>query len=102
MGERFKSMKYFEVERESIRSVPYVVRVLSDGTDAEREREGEEIREVTTGYSVFVYNESGITEEVEFYPVETNMGDFTNNEEEVLEKIKADFAPEKGYQNNEW
>lgn len=94
-------MKYFEVRKEVLDGTTRQYNVLIDGTHAGTSESEGEAREVTTGFSVWEYAEDGTTENVEFYPVETDMGDFTNNEDEVLEKIKADHNPSE-WQNHDW
>lgn len=94
-------MRYFEVRKEVLDGTTRQYNVLIDGTHAgTSESEGEAL-EITTGFSVWEYTEDGVTENVEFYPVETDMGDFTNNEEKVLDKIIEDHPAEE-WQNNEW
>lgn len=94
-------MKYFEVRKEVLDGTTRQYNVLMDGTHAGTSESDGEAREITTGFSVWEYDEQGMTENVEFYPVETDMGDFTNNEQEVLEKIISDHQPTE-WQNNEW
>lgn len=97
--------KFFSVEKE-IMYVKDIDRfpVYSDG-----EKSGDNYNvdvdgypeTITIGFLVNIYGEDGFLKRCEFYPVNTNMLDFTNNEKEVLDKIKADF-PAGEWQNNEW
>lgn len=94
-------IRYFEVRKEVLSGTTRQYNVCIDGTHAgTSESEGEE-REITLGFSVWEYDEQGMTENVEFYPVNTNMGDFTNDEDKVLEQIISDHQPTE-WQNNEW
>lgn len=94
-------MRYFEVRKEVMDGITRQYNVLIDGTHAGTSESDGEAREITVGFSVLEYDEQGMTENVEFYPVETDMGDFTNNEQEVLEKIISDHQPTE-WQNYEW
>lgn len=94
-------MRYFEVRKEVLDGTTRQYNVLIDGTHAGTSESEGEAREITTGFSVWEYAEDGTTENVEFYPVATDMGDFTNNEDIVLEHIKSIYTPDK-WQNNEW
>ena len=99
--EKEKSEKYFEVRKEVLNGVLRQYNVLADGTHAGTSESEGQAREITTGFSVWEYDAEGYTTNTEFYPVVTNMGDFTNNEDEVLEKIKQDY-PAGEWQNHEW
>lgn len=68
---------------------------------------------LVVGFVVNVYDEQGMRQDTEFYPVVSDMnreplcddvGDwcFQNNEQEVLAKIWEDHAPEDDWQNNMW
>lgn len=97
--------RYFEVEREYIYGKMRRYGVYSDGSMAhdsyDVDMDGSDIKEITTGFVVHEYDEAGMTIGYEFYPVETNMETFENNEEKVLERIKAEYDP-LYWQNNEW
>ena len=98
--------KYFEVEREYIYGKVRRYCVFDDGTQAhdsyDVDDDGEEIKEITTGFVVHTYDEMGMTIGYDFYEVQTNTRTMENNEEEVLTQIRADHAPEDGWQNNDW
>lgn len=95
-------MKYFRVEEEFISAFPHRVEVLADGLDVyNSEYEVDECRNITLGYNVFEEDEQGITQNVEFYPVATDMRTSKNNKAEVLEQIKGDY-PATNWQNNNW
>ena len=93
-------MKYFEVKREDLRGSLMSGLAYSDGEYLE-EPDETEIRALTTGFSVWIYAENGMTEDVKFYPVKTDMESWTDDSEEVIEKIKADY-PAGEWQNNNW
>ena len=61
-----------------------------------------EVKTVILGYSVWEYNEMGMTDKVEFYRVSTNMSDFSDNSEAVLDRIKEKYSADNGWQNNNW
>ena len=94
-------VRYFEVEKETLLGETWRAIVECDGSEAENPRKCDENVEITTGFNVIERDEDGLIVNVEFYEVRTNMGDFTNNEDEVLEKIKQDH-PAGEWQNNEW
>ena len=96
-------MRYFQVEKEIVEGAPLagVVDRSGEFMYPPEASEPQEIKTITTGFSVFVFDENGLTEDVEFYPVETNFGTFENNEEEVLNKIEAEH-PAGEWQCNEW
>lgn len=94
-------MRYFEVEKEVLAGELRAGRIYADGEFIDAPSDTE-MRTVTTGYSVFEYNEDGTTEGVKFYGVNINTEDWETDEEKVLAKIKEDYAPEKGWQNNNW
>ena len=78
--------------------------INSDGTQAQVSYDVDSISnpsEITTGFLVQLFNEQGLIDNCIFYPVETNMDDFTDNSKEVLERIKGEYTPDK-YQNNCW
>lgn len=100
-----EDMKYFEVERE------YLVihgmkryEINSDGSqgaDAYDTEYDHMPREITTGYVVNSYYENGEHYMTDFYPVQTDTSQWTDNSEEVLEQIKEDYPPTE-WQNNRW
>lgn len=94
-------MRYFTVEKEVMRCAPVSYTVASDGSQIADEWEQDTIQELTTGFSVHEYEENGMHDNTEFYPVKTNTRDWTNNEDEVLKQIEADY-PATEWQNNEW
>ena len=94
-------MRYFQVEREELRGSIMAGECYADGEYIDEAHE-REIRSLTIGFSVWQYDEDGETIAVDFYPVKTDMGDFTDDSEEVIKQIRADYAPEKGWQNNNW
>lgn len=94
-------MKYFEVKKETLTGMMTSGEVYADGEYVSMP-DDVEAREITLGYSVYEYNDLGMTEHVEFYRVATDMLDFSNNEELVLARIKDDYSADKGWQNNNW
>lgn len=94
-------MKYFEVKKEELRGSLMSGAVYSDG-DYIDEADEVEIRTLPTGFSVWEYNEQGMTDRVIFYPVKIDIEAWTTNEDQVLEEIKRDYRPELGWQNNNW
>ena len=99
-------MRYFSVEKEIVRGEMYRYPVCIDGTQAQAEYEvdtwGEETdKSITTGFTFIEYDESGISIDYKFYPVETNMATYENNENEVLEKIISEH-PATEWQNHDW
>lgn len=96
-----EELKYFEVRKEVLQGKTKQFNVLIDGTPAgDGESDGEE-KEIVTGFIVIESRENGVVENFKFYPVETNMEDYTNNEYKVLEKIIEEHEPTK-WQNHEW
>lgn len=93
-------MKYFSVNKEELVGMMTTGEIYSDG-EYKNLPDDVEARNITMGFSVWEYDEDGTTENVEFYPVATDMGDFTNNEDIVLEHIKSIYTPDE-WQNNEW
>lgn len=94
--------KQFIVEGEYLEGVPYRVEVDSGGDDIGNGYDVEDKYYITIGYNVCELDENGIrTENVEFYPVDTDMETFNDNHEKVLEHIKRDYpAPE--WENLSW
>lgn len=93
-------MKYFEVHKEELRGSLMSGQVYSDGEYSEEAVE-EELRTITTGYSVYEYDENGVREDTEFFPVKTNMTSFEDNSEEVFNKIKEIYSA-PSWQNDLW
>lgn len=96
-------MRYFTVEKEVMRVAPVRFGVASDGTQSADEWETDYEQEITTGFVVNIYDDDSemMISDCSFYPVQTDMENFENNEDKVLEQIKHDFpAPE--WQNDEW
>ena len=93
-------MKYFGVKKEELVGNLTSGVVYGDGEYAE-EPDETECRTMTIGYNVWEYNEDGTTDRVVFYKVDTDTEAWTDNEDEVLEKIKADH-PAGEWQNNNW
>lgn len=94
-------MRYFTVEREVMRAVPVCYGVARDGSQLADEWEEDWEQEITTGFTVHVYEEGGTQYHTEFYPVLTNTEGWTDNAEDVLARIERDYPPSE-YQNNEW
>lgn len=94
-------MKYFEVRKEVLDGTTRQYNVLMDGTHAGTSESDGEARTLTTGFSVWEYDEQGLTQNVEFYPVETNMGTWEDNANDVLNYIIEDH-PAGEWQNHEW
>lgn len=93
--------RYFEVRKEVLSGITKQFNVLIDGTNAGTCESDGEAREITTGFSVWEYNEQGMTDKVEFYPVKTDTTNWENDEDEVLKQIISDH-PAGEWQNNEW
>lgn len=94
-------MKYFEVRKEVLEGTTRQYNVCSDGSHAGVSESDGEPREITTGFIVWEYDENGETTGVEFYGVSTYTGDWTNNEQDILEQIKEDH-PSNEWQNHDW
>lgn len=94
-------MRFFSVNKEELSGMVKTGEVYPDNEYINGCGDTE-ARTITLGYSVWEYDENGMTDKVEFYRVATDMGDFTNNEELVLAKIKEDYSADKGWQNNNW
>lgn len=95
-------MKTFIVEAEYLRgSIITGVEVYSDGEVVDPWSGTEtEIKEIIVGYAVHTYDDY-LHLDTEFYPVKTDTTDWSDDHEEVLEKIKADY-PAGEWQNNNW
>lgn len=93
-------MKYFSVNREELVGMTTTGEIFSDGEYKDLP-DDVEARNITMGFSVMEYNESGMIENVRFYPVETDMESLTDNSDKVLDKIKEDYSPTE-WQNNNW
>lgn len=93
-------MKYFEVHKEELRGSLMSGEIYADG-EYINEADELEIRTLTTGFSVYEYDEQGVRTGTEFYPVSTNMGDWSDDAEEVIENIKRDY-PADEWQNHSW
>lgn len=93
-------MKYFEVHKEELRGSVMSGECYADG-EFINEADELEVRAIPTGFSVYVYDEGGVREDTEFYPITIDTSAWETDEEKVLEKIKQDFPPTE-YQNNEW
>lgn len=94
-------MKYFEVEKEVLAGDRLVGACASDGTSLGGFDEAEPMN-ITLGFTVHIWNDEESFED-EWYPVktDTSTSDYSNNEEEVLAKIKEDH-PAGEWQNNNW
>lgn len=93
-------MKYFTVEKEMVEGrLTYYTSDDEGAPVSDCWTGGDAI--ITTGFSVHIYDENGIHEDTEFYPVITDTTNNMNNEEEVLEKIKKTY-PAGEWQNNDW
>lgn len=109
-------MRYFEVEKEKLFGDTKRYPVNSDGTwggDSYDVDSDDMATAVVVGFAVNVYDEQGMLQNVEFYPVKSDMGKppinddagewvFQSNEDEVLKQIREEHAPEDGWQNNMW
>lgn len=93
-------MKYFSVNKEELIGTLTTGEVFGDGEYVNLPDDIEQ-RSLTTGYSVSIYGEDGMIEDVKYYPVTIDTESWVTNEDEVLEKIKADF-PVGEWQNNQW
>ena len=109
-------MRYFEVEKEKLFGDTKRYPVNSDGTwggDSYDVDSDDMATAVVVGFTINVYDEQGLRQDTEFYPVVSDMSKspicddtgewvFDNNEQEVLAKIWEDHKPEDGWQNNMW
>ena len=93
--------RYFIVEKRTLSTVPTSYEVDSGGDKVGRVMIEEQHLELCLGYVVRELDECGIPETDRFYPVITDTADNTDNSDEVLEQIKADY-PAGDWQNNEW
>ena len=93
-------MKYFSVNREELVGTMTTGEVYSDGEYVNLPDDVEQ-RSITMGFSVSEHGEDGMIQDVKFYPVATDMESFTDDSDEVIEKIKADY-PAPDWQNNNW
>lgn len=93
-------MKYFSVNKEELIGTLTTGEICSDGEYVNLPDDIEQ-RTLTMGYSVSIYEENGMIEDTKYYPVNIDTESWTTNEDEVLEKIKADF-PAGEWQNNNW
>ena len=93
-------MKYFEVHKEELRGSLMSGEVYADGEYVD-EADELEIRIITTGFSVYEYDEQGVRTGTEFYPITTDMATWEDDAEEVMENIKRDY-PADAWQNNNW
>lgn len=108
-------MRYFTVEKEYLLGEVWRYEVNSDGTRAgdRYSVESEDIgNKLVLGFLFQEYDEQGLLQNVEFYPVKSDMSKepladdtgvyvYQNNEGEVLERIK-DEHPADEWQNNCW
>ena len=94
-------MKYFEVKKEELKGMTVTQTVCSDGEPTGSGEDEGEAHSLVTGFSVFEYGENGMIDKVEFYPVKTNTEDWSDNSDDVFEKIKQNYTPDK-WQNNDW
>lgn len=94
-------MKYFEVHKEELRGSLMSGEVYSDG-EYINEADELEIRTITTGFSVYEYDEQGIRTGTEFYQVHTDMSDWSDDSNDVLNYIAEDYSADKGWQNHSW
>lgn len=93
-------MKYFEVEKEILTGM--IKRGKYDGDFYTAEAYNVKDFELCLGFNVNELDEAGRTEQVRFYPVQTNTADFSDNREKVLDQIRQDYSPDNGWQNNDW
>lgn len=93
-------MKYFQVNKEELIGTLTTGEIYSDGEYVNLPDDIEQ-RNLTMGYSVSIYGEDGMIEDVKYYPVKIGTESWETNEDEVLEKIKVDF-PAGEWQNNQW
>lgn len=95
-------MKHFRVEEEFVSAIPRRVEVSADGSDIEgTDYETDDYEYIVLGYTVYEEDEQGITQNVEFYPVQTDTRTFRCNADEVLAQIRQDY-PASEWQNNNW
>lgn len=94
-------MKYFTVEKEKLVGTLVTGEVYSDGEYRDLPSDTDQ-QETVTGFSVTIYDNNGMIEDVRFYPVSLNTRSWATNENEVLETIKENYSADKGYQNNNW
>ena len=94
-------MKSFRVVANVIRGrYGTIDNVKSDGSYDEEPEMGDEEVEILRGYTVEVYDEYGAGIDEAFYGVATK-DDGTDDREEVIKEICADFPPTE-YQNHNW
>ena len=94
-------MRYFSVKKEELSGMMKTGEIYSDNEYIDGCGDVE-ARTITVGYSVYEYDEQGMTKNVEFYPVHTEMEAWDNDEGAVLEQIKQDYSADNGWQNNNW
>lgn len=96
-------MKYFSVEEEYMEGFTKRREVYKNGEPLhDSYYDVEETRRIYLGFNVFELDETGLTTNVEFYPLKTNMRTLEDNREEVLEQIRQDYSANNGWQNNNW
>lgn len=93
-------MKYFRVEEEYMEGYAQRAEVDVDGDAIGESYEAYPLQHITLGYNVFELDEDGMTENAEFYPVQTDMRTFKNNHAEVLAQIKQDYSADKWHNHN--
>lgn len=93
-------MKTFSVTALVLRGRLGTATVASDGTLLEEPEMSDEEMEILRGYTVEVYDEIGLRIDETFYGV-AEKADGTDDREEVIKEILADFPPTE-YQNHNW
>lgn len=94
-------MKRFMVEKEIIRSTPLRYAIDSSGKQIGDAWEAGPDAEICLGYVVYTLDAEGRTESVNFYPVNTDTCDYTDNSDAVLQQIQQDF-PATEWHNKDW
>lgn len=100
-NEQEQKVKYFTVHKEELRGSLASGEVFANG-EYINEADELEIRTLTTGYTIYEYDEQGKRTGTEFYPVTTDMEAWENDEKDVLENVKCNYLPEEGWQNVAW
>lgn len=93
-------MKYFEVHKEELVGTVVSGEIFADGEWVNLPDDMEQ-HSLTTGFSVYEYDENGVREDTTFYPVTTDTETWEDNSEEQIENIKRDYPPDL-WQNNSW
>jgi len=94
-------VKYFEVHKEELRGSLMSGEVYADG-EYINEADELEIRTITTGFSVYEYDEQGVRTGTEFFPVHIDTNTWEDDADKVLDIIRRTYPADNGWQNNAW